>query len=81
MSVQPVISGDNYNLIIMRFSELLLARVTPLFISDQFVCTWSRSGSHLLEPMRRPRVGSVATAHAQIVSPGPRRPGRDTTIS
>ena len=79
MSVQPVISGDNYNLIIMRFSELL-ARVTPL-LSDQFVCTWSRSGSHLLEPMRRPRVGSVATAHAQIVSPGPRRPGRDTTIS
>ena len=77
MSVQPVISGDNYNLIIM----LLLARVTPLLISDQFVCTWSRSGSHLLEPMRRPRVGSVATAHAQIVSPGPRRPGRDTTIS
>ena len=76
MSVQPVISGDNYNLIIM----LLLARVTPL-LSDQFVCTWSRSGSHLLEPMRRPRVGSVATAHAQIVSPGPRRPGRDTTIS
>ena len=59
--------------------------VTPLWSPrDQFVCTWSRSGSHphLLEPHAPPKSLS-STAHAQTVSPGPgpRRPGRVTTIS